>query len=177
MAGIAARIILLTLGIIFIGISVWTFTDPHISAFYWGIGLIGLYFVYKAATIKPPEKINRYPRPISDSTSTDSINRGYKRTDSYLKTPPIAASTRRSDDSSLRTKTNVCSKCGSSIERDWTSCPLCGSNIIPSCSGCGEKMDSSWVACPNCGREVPKHCQRCNAVLETSWKTCPYCES
>jgi hypothetical protein len=184
-AGIAGNVIFLLIGIAMIGFSLWTLTDPHSSVFYYGIGIIGLVFIYVAITTRSPDTVNKDHDMASKGFPSQEPDRGPYIQDnpqSDANSTTLSAHSmpisEPSDDNALRAGYHPrCPNCFNSIEEDWQSCPLCGFDFKSSCSICGEKLDPTWVACPSCGQAVARYCPTCNTKLETGWTTCPYCGS
>jgi type II secretory ATPase GspE/PulE/Tfp pilus assembly ATPase PilB-like protein/ActR/RegA family two-component response regulator len=45
-----------------------------------------------------------------------------------------------------------CSKCSSSVNREFKSCPYCGFTLRNVCQACGQDLSPQWSLCPYCSR-------------------------
>jgi RNA polymerase subunit RPABC4/transcription elongation factor Spt4 len=43
-----------------------------------------------------------------------------------------------------------CSKCGRSLQSDFSICPYCGEPLSLKCRKCGEAVAPDWKVCPRC---------------------------
>jgi hypothetical protein len=53
----------------------------------------------------------------------------------------------------------LCPHCDYRIERDFVRCPSCLRKLKERCVGCSKPLDRSWTICPYCETEVPREAQ------------------
>lgn len=50
--------------------------------------------------------------------------------------------------------TYQCPNCNASIQKDFSICPYCGTNLKSTCPKCKKEVETSWEYCPSCGSRI-----------------------
>lgn len=154
-AGAAVRAVLVVLGMIFIGVFVWTLSDPSIPIIWTGAVFIGLYLLYKGATLRPKVMTARETQP---TTMNYGLHNGRQHRRRSIDQNPRMTSYKNANTQEVRPAYQKdgqgCVKCGEPIEKGWLACPFCGTDYREVCRSCGGKIERDWIACPYCSSEL-----------------------
>lgn len=52
------------------------------------------------------------------------------------------------------TNTKSCPCCGKRVEKEYNTCPYCGSSLEKHCPSCGKKVEEDWSVCPYCSNKL-----------------------
>jgi RNA polymerase subunit RPABC4/transcription elongation factor Spt4 len=84
----------------------------------------------------------------------------------------------KKEESTPKTESSICSKCGKEMPKGNKFCPHCGEKAVSAreCPSCHVSITNNAKFCPNCGANISeRRCIKCGAVIKANVKFCPEC--
>ncbi len=66
--------------------------------------------------------------------------------------------------------TNACDKCLTPVDKDYSFCPNCASNLKKRCGKCKNTFPNLWNICPFCGNGYKETAHKTKKTIKTKQK-------